>query len=210
VIPQTDLASVGAGAQPAEDDGLGPGHGACVVSPHSLHTPTPGRGHGGAGSAVPLPSLPRAGGGPPGNAETEVLPHLCSGGGPRGHPVRTRAHAVLPWARNGTVRPPHLASPPHGGIRGGCYYDPAGHVGRGGGHAHVRCGVVQTTLPMSEGGCAVASAANVSPVARLAGVMPVRRVCPCGGTDLVPAPRWRRWAFLLGSRPPNCRAPRRP
>jgi len=30
---------------------------------------------------------------------------------------------------------------------------------------------VQTTLPMSEGGCGVASAADVAPVARLAGVM---------------------------------------
>jgi len=30
---------------------------------------------------------------------------------------------------------------------------------------------VQTTLPMSEGGCGVASAADVAPVAQLAGVM---------------------------------------
>jgi len=30
---------------------------------------------------------------------------------------------------------------------------------------------VQTTLPMSEGGCGVASAAHVAPVARLAGIM---------------------------------------
>jgi len=31
-----------------------------------------------------------------------------------------------------------------------------------------------------------------------------------GGTDLVPAPSWRTWAFLLIPRPPCCRARRRP
>jgi len=34
---------------------------------------------------------------------------------------------------------------------------------------------VQTTLPMNEGGCGVASAADVAPVARLAGIMQVPR-----------------------------------
>jgi len=43
---------------------------------------------------------------------------------------------------------------------------------------------VQTTLPMSEGGCGVASAADVAPVARLAGVMQfVARAEPMLGCD---------------------------
>ena len=29
-----------------------------------------------------------------------------------------------------------------------------------------------------------------------------RPVYLCGGTELMPAPRWRTWAFLLDSRPP--------
>jgi len=122
------------------------------------------------------PSITRRWGPTPGNAEREVCPHMCNGCGPRRHPVRSRAHAVLPGSRKGTVRPPHLASPPHGGLHGGRYCDPAGHVGRGGGHASTPTSTsdaawVQTTLPMSEGRCGVASAADVAPVARLAGVM---------------------------------------
>jgi len=47
----------------------------------------------------------------------------------------------MPGSRKGTVCPPHLTSPSHGGLRGGHYCNPEGHVGRGGGHAHVRYGV---------------------------------------------------------------------
>jgi len=84
--------------------------------------------------------------------------------------VRPRAHAVLLGTRKGTVRPPHLASPSHGGLRGGRHCDTADHMGRGGGHAQVRCGM-GAEPPADEGGCGVASAADVAPVARLAGVM---------------------------------------
>jgi len=43
---------------------------------------------------------------------------------------------------------------------------------------------VQTTLPMSEGGCGVASAADVAPVARLPGIMQfLARAEPMLGCD---------------------------
>jgi len=73
------------------------------VSPHSRDTPSPGGGHGGAGGTDPLHPLPRAGGDAPGNADGEVRPHMCSGGGPRGYLGRARAHAVLPRSGKGTV-----------------------------------------------------------------------------------------------------------
>jgi len=57
-------------------------------------------------------------------------------------------------------------------------------VGCGGGHARVRCGVGADHLPMREGGCGIASAADVAPEARLAGVMQfLARAEPMLGCD---------------------------
>jgi len=48
------------------------------------------------------------------------------------------AHALMRSCLGPTkVRSAHLASPSHGGLRGGHHCNPAGHVGHGGGHAHV-------------------------------------------------------------------------
>jgi len=98
------------------------------ASPPPLHSrDTPGEGHGGAGGTDQT-----------GNAEGEVRPHMCCGGGPRGYLVHPRAHAFLLGTRKGTVRPAHLDSPPHGGLRGGRHTDKAGHVGCGGWNARFR------------------------------------------------------------------------
>jgi len=42
---------------------------------------------------------------------------------------------------------------------------------RSGGHARLGRGMVAGTLPISEGGCGVASASDAAPVARLAGIL---------------------------------------
>jgi len=82
---------------------------------------------------------------------------------------------------------------------------------------------VQTTLPMSEGGCGVASAADVAPVARLAGIMQfLARAEPMLGCDrqlacpwlprrdcLTPLMRacprpWNRWPAGQGRARCNC------
>jgi len=47
----------------------------------------------------------------------------------------------LAWDRKSPVRPPHPAYPPIGGLRRGGHCDPAGHLGRRGGHAYVRRGI---------------------------------------------------------------------
>jgi len=57
-------------------------------------------------------------------------------------------------------------------------------VGHGGGRAHVRCGVGADNPAGESGGCGVASAADVAPVARLARVMQfLARAEPMLGCD---------------------------
>jgi len=89
---------------------------------------------------------------------------MCRGSGPGGHQVRTRAHAVLPRARKGTVCPPHLATADITATQRATWDAVVGTPTSD-------AAWVQTTLPMSEGCCGVASAADLAPVPRLAGVM---------------------------------------
>jgi len=116
---------------------------------------------------------------PPGIAEGEVRPHMCRGGGHRGYPERPRAHAALLGTGKGTVRnclstanynrnlPLHHTAVLAADVPATQRATWDAVVGTPTSDASW----VPITLPMREGGCGVASAVDVAPVERLAGVM---------------------------------------
>jgi len=181
---QQALTPPGPGAEHAEDQNVGPGTGPHNVPPCSRYTLPPGRGHGGAGSTDPLFPLPLAGGGPPGHTEGEfastcaavaaladiqcahALMRSCLGPAKVQYALRTlpvRHTAVFAADVTATQRATWDA------VVGTSTFDKAW---------------VQTTLPMSECSCGVASAADVAPVARLAGIMQfLARAEPMLGSD---------------------------
>jgi len=89
--PPACLAPAGPRDQPPEDDGVGPGSGACGVPARGGDAAASERGHGGVGGPDPRPSLPIAGGRPFG----QVLAHVRGRGGSCKDPKRPCAHAVL-------------------------------------------------------------------------------------------------------------------